>query len=93
MRSATSPTGTPPGSSSSPSRRPLSATVVQTDVDFTQAAGQFGAWEGPPGMTFGRRGKPFYQSGPYDNPRKVIETLERTVGPPPAFDYLVASRA
>jgi hypothetical protein len=36
-------------------------------------------------------GKPFYRSGPYDNPRKVIKTLERTVGPPPAFDYLVPS--
>ncbi|WP_243657968.1 helix-turn-helix domain-containing protein [Parafrankia sp. BMG5.11] len=62
-------------------------------ADFAQAAGQLGAWEGPPAITFGRGGKPFYQSGPYDNPRKVIETLERTVGPPPAFDYLVAGRA
>lgn len=60
-------------------------------ADFTQTAGQLGAWEGPSAITFGMNGKPFYRSGPYDNPRKVIRTLERTVGPPPAFDYLVPS--
>ncbi|MEX5637544.1 helix-turn-helix domain-containing protein [Parafrankia sp. FMc2] len=62
-------------------------------ADFVRAAAQLGAWDGPPAITFGRDGKPFYQSGPYDNPRKVIETLEHPVGPPPAFDYLVVGRA
>jgi hypothetical protein len=38
----------------------------------------------PPGdrpvIGFGREGKPFYFSGPYDDPRKVVQTLERTCG-------------
>ena len=29
---------------------------------------------------FGKDGKPFYISGPYDDPRPVICTLERTAG-------------
>ncbi|MEC4014918.1 hypothetical protein [Streptomyces sp. H27-D2] len=37
--------------------------------------------EGLPAIGFGRDGKPFYFSGPYDDPRKVIQTLERTCGP------------
>jgi hypothetical protein len=36
---------------------------------------------GPTAIRFGREGKPFYISGPYDNPRAVIETLENTAGP------------
>jgi hypothetical protein len=40
--------------------------------------------------TFGRNGKPFYTSGPRDNPHQVIATLQRTVGAPPNFDYIVA---
>ncbi|MGF7236460.1 MAG: helix-turn-helix domain-containing protein [Frankia sp.] len=58
-------------------------------ADFTRAADHFGAWEGPSAITFGKDGKPFYQSGPYDNPRKIIETLERAVGPSPAFAFVV----
>ena len=57
--------------------------------DFAQAAGHLGAWEGPSAISFGKDGKPFYVSGPYDSPRQVIRTLERTVGPPPAFDFVV----
>lgn len=62
-------------------------------ADFAQAADQLGAWEGPSAITFGKDGKPLYVSGPYDNPRQVMRTLERTVGPPPAFHYLVNSGA
>jgi hypothetical protein len=62
-------------------------------VDFTQAADHLGAWQGPSAITFGKEGKPFYISGPHDNPRKVIKTLERTVGPPPNFDYMVMKEA
>jgi len=58
-------------------------------ADFTRAAGHLGAWEGPSAITFGKDGKPYYISGPRDSPRRVIKTLERTVGPPPNFDYLV----
>ncbi len=62
-------------------------------ADFAQAADHLGAWEGPSAITFGKEGKPYYISGPYDNPLKVIKTLERTVGPPPNFDYLVVPEA
>lgn len=40
-----------------------------------------------PVIGFGRDGKPFYFSGPYDNPRKVVQTLERTCGPG-NYDYV-----
>jgi hypothetical protein len=58
-------------------------------ADFARAAGHLGAWHGPSAITFGKNGKPFYVSGPRDNPRKVIATLERTVGPPPNYDYVL----
>ncbi len=31
-------------------------------------------------IEFGKNGKPFYMSGPHDNPEFVIQTLNRTVG-------------
>ena len=31
-------------------------------------------------ITFGLDGVPFYMSGPYDNPRSVVRTLDRTCG-------------
>lgn len=62
-------------------------------ADFARAAGHLGAWEGPSAITFGKDGKPFYISGPHDNPRTVIETLKRTVGQPPNFDCLVLQDA
>lgn len=53
-------------------------------ADFAEAAVHLGAPKedppGVPGIGFGRDGKPFYISGPYDDPRKVVETLERTRG-------------
>jgi hypothetical protein len=60
---------------------------------FAHAADHLGAWEGPSAITFGKDGKPFYISGPNDNPRKVVETLERRVGPPPSFDYVIGLEA
>lgn len=56
--------------------------------DFAAAEGHLGAWSGPSAITFGKDGKPFYVSGPYDDPRPVIRTLERAVGPG-NFDYLM----
>ncbi|WP_225438638.1 helix-turn-helix domain-containing protein [Candidatus Frankia nodulisporulans] len=44
--------------------------------DFAAAAGHLGAWEGPPAITFGKDGRPFYISGPYDDPRRVMRTLQ-----------------
>jgi hypothetical protein len=48
--------------------------------DFAAAEGHLGPWTGPGIITFGKDGKPLYISGPYDDPRPVIRTLERTVG-------------
>lgn len=39
-------------------------------------------------LDFGRDGKPFYFDGPYDNPQKIIKTLEQSVGVG-NFDYMV----
>ena len=41
-----------------------------------------------PDLEFGRDGKPFYFDGPYDNPQKVIKTLEQSVGAD-NFDYML----
>ncbi|WP_280892004.1 hypothetical protein [Streptomyces sp. LBL] len=55
---------------------------------FADAAVHLGA---PPGdrpvIGFGRDGRPCYLSGPYDNPRKVVQNLERTCGPD-NYDYV-----
>ncbi|MEW5989397.1 MAG: hypothetical protein AB1791_22445 [Chloroflexota bacterium] len=37
----------------------------------------------------GENGKPLFFAGPYDDPQRIIRTLERTVGPG-NFDYMVA---
>ncbi|GAA1005040.1 hypothetical protein Aple_035840 [Acrocarpospora pleiomorpha] len=57
--------------------------------DFAAAAGHLGEWTGPAAITFGQEGKPFYLSGPYDKPRQVIKTLQRTVGDG-NYDYILA---
>jgi hypothetical protein len=59
-------------------------------ADFAPAAGHLGPWTGPSAITFGRDGKPFYVSGPYDNASKVMKTLQSTVGSPPAFNVLTS---
>ncbi|CAO5147133.1 Helix-turn-helix domain-containing protein [Frankia sp. AiPs1] len=54
--------------------------------DLAPAAAHLGAWEGPSAITFGRGGQPFYISGPYDDPAKVMRTLQATSpGAPPAL--------
>lgn len=55
--------------------------------DFAATEAHLGPWTGPSRITFGKQGKPFYVSGPYDNPRPIIRSLERTVGNG-NFDYL-----
>ncbi|MGI8814083.1 MAG: helix-turn-helix domain-containing protein [Pseudonocardia sp.] len=55
--------------------------------DFADAQAHLGPWSGPSSITFGKQSKPFYVSGPNDNPRAVIRTLERTVGTG-NFDFL-----
>jgi hypothetical protein len=48
--------------------------------DFAAAAPYLGEWAGPSAITFGREGRPFYVRGPYDDSRRVLKTLRRTVG-------------
>jgi len=48
--------------------------------DFDAVVGYLGAPAGPSPIRFGRDGQPFYISGPYDNPRAVMDTLEATAG-------------
>jgi hypothetical protein len=58
--------------------------------DFAAAQGHLGSWSGPSAITFGKNGKPLYVSGPYDNPRPIIRTLERTIGTG-NFDFLAVA--
>jgi len=48
--------------------------------DFTGARRLLGSWEGPSAITFGMDGKPHYINGPYEDPQRVLATLERAVG-------------
>jgi hypothetical protein len=50
------------------------------ESDFAETRGQLGPWEGPSAIGFGRNGKPFYVAGPYDDARRVIKRLEKSVG-------------
>lgn len=49
--------------------------------DFYLATPHLGTWQPPSRITFGLDGKPYFQQGPYDNPTRVMRTLDRTVGP------------
>ncbi|ASC71358.1 uncharacterized protein XM38_023100 [Halomicronema hongdechloris C2206] len=58
---------------------------------FEQARSHLGVPEQPlPALSFGRDGKPYYISGPYDDPQHVIACLTQSVGEG-NFDYLVAA--
>lgn len=49
--------------------------------DYAEAKGVLGDRpDALPDLEFGRDGMPFYFDGPYDNPQKVIRTLEQSVG-------------
>lgn len=49
-------------------------------ADFERARPHLGPWQGPSAITFGREGKPYYISGPDDDPDYVLRTLRRAVG-------------
>jgi hypothetical protein len=49
--------------------------------DFSLAAPHLGTWQPPGRIRFGRDGMPYFQQGPYDNPNRVMRTLDRSVGP------------
>jgi len=47
-----------------------------------------GELDEPYQLTFGRNGKPFFVSGPYDNVDRILKQLEKTAGPG-NFDYMM----
>jgi len=49
--------------------------------DFYQAKPHLGVWQPPSRIQFGLHGKPYFQQGPYDNPTRIMRTLDRSVGP------------
>jgi hypothetical protein len=49
--------------------------------DFYLAKPHLGAWRPPSRIRFGLHGRPFFQQGPYDNPSRIMRTLDRSVGP------------
>lgn len=49
--------------------------------DFRIAKPHLGPWQPPSAIQFGLDGKPFFQQGPYDNPARILRTLDRSVGP------------
>ncbi len=52
----------------------------QPHPEFEQVREHLGPWNGEPALTFGRNGKPYYVSGPYDDPMKILKTLRQSVG-------------
>lgn len=48
--------------------------------DFRRARQALGAWNAPSAITFGLDGEAVYVNGPYDDEKRVVATLERTVG-------------
>jgi hypothetical protein len=48
--------------------------------DLYLAAPHLGTWQPPGRIAFGLDGKPYFQQGPYDNPARVMRTLDRSVG-------------
>lgn len=65
------------------------AAQAQAAAGEPPAAGHLGAWEGPSAINFGKDGRPFYMSGPYDSPRQIMKTQQRTVGPSANVDYFI----
>jgi hypothetical protein len=49
--------------------------------DFYLAKPHLGTWQPPSRIQFGLHGKPYFQQGPYDNPSRIMRTLDRSVGP------------
>jgi hypothetical protein len=49
--------------------------------DFYLAKPHLGDWQPPSKIRFGLHGKPYFQQGPYDNPTRIMRTLDRSVGP------------
>lgn len=61
---------------------------LQPHRDFAAVRSHLGTWNGELKLNFGKDGKPFYYSGPYDDPMKIVKTLEQNVGEG-NFDYII----
>lgn len=61
---------------------------LQPHRDFAQTQSHLGQLEKPIQLKFGRNGKPFYFSGPYDNTSLILKALRENVGEG-NFDYIV----
>jgi hypothetical protein len=48
--------------------------------DFEKSRSHIGKWDGITRIECGRDGRPFYVSGPHDDPKKIIETLNKNTG-------------
>jgi hypothetical protein len=48
--------------------------------DFAAVRGHLGDLSEPCAITFGRHGRPLYVAGPHDDPIRVMQTLEASVG-------------
>ncbi|MCF4965896.1 helix-turn-helix domain-containing protein [Nostoc sp. CMAA1605] len=62
----------------------------QPHKDFEKSRSHLGNWDGSIRIECGRDGKPYYVSGPYDSPQKIIETLKQSRGEG-NFDFLMGS--
>ncbi len=62
----------------------------QPHKDFEKARAHIGKWDGIIRIECGRDGKPFYVSGPHDNPQKIMETLTKSRGEG-NFDFMIGS--
>ena len=56
--------------------------------DFNKSRPFLGEWDGEPKLEFGRDGKPFFISGPYDNADRIFNTIMKSVGEG-NFNYMV----
>ena len=58
------------------------------DADFEKTEKYLGDKNDIIELTFGRKGKPFYIAGPYDNNKKIIDTLSKSAGKD-NFDFMI----
>jgi hypothetical protein len=63
----------------------------QPHKDFENSRAHIGEWDGIIRIECGRDGKPFYVSGPNDNPKKIMETLKKSRGEG-NFDFMIGDR-
>jgi hypothetical protein len=58
--------------------------------DFEKSRSHIGEWDGEIRIECGRDGKPFYINGPHDDPKKIMEILNKNRGEG-NFDFMIGS--